>query len=65
MNVARAIIADILILAPVATGIVGLLQPHSEFPFLLVAIAAGVGIFVLFSQSWTLPLHSITKADDA
>ncbi|MGZ3663534.1 MAG: hypothetical protein ACXVDA_03485 [Ktedonobacterales bacterium] len=65
MNVVRAVLADILVPAPVAAGIVGLLQPHSEFPFVLLAIAGGVGIILLFSQSWSLVLNSITNADDA
>ncbi len=54
MNVTRPVLSDILVPAPVAAGIVGLLQPDSVFPFLLLAIAAGVGLFVLFSQSWSL-----------
>jgi hypothetical protein len=65
MSVARAVVADFLVPAPLLAGIVGLLQPHSEFPFLLVAIMAGVGLFLLFAQSWTLVLHSITSADAA
>jgi hypothetical protein len=64
MNVARVVLSDVLMLAPLLAGIVGLLQPHSEFPFLLLAIAAGVGLFFLFSQSWTLVLHSTLNADD-
>jgi hypothetical protein len=64
LSVARAVIGDILLLTPIAAGFVGLLQPHSGVPFLLLAIAAGVGLFVLFSQSWTLVLHGvINKAD--
>jgi hypothetical protein len=65
MNVARAILSDILVPTPVAAGIVGLLRPDSEFPFLLLAIAASVGLFVLFSQSWSLVLHSIGNTDDS
>jgi hypothetical protein len=65
MNVTRAVLADLLMLAPLLAGIVGLLQPHSGFPFLLLAIAAGVGLFFLFSQSWALVLHSIINDDDA
>ncbi len=65
MNVARAILSDILVPTPVAAGIMGLLQPDSEFPFMLLAIAAGVGLFVLFSQSWSLVLHSIGNVDDS
>ena len=65
MNIARAILSDILIPTPVAAGIVGLLRPDSEFPFMLLAIAAGVGLFVLFSQSWSLVLHSIGNVDDS
>jgi hypothetical protein len=65
VSVARTALSDILVPAPLLAGIIGLLQPHSEFPFLLLAIAAGVGLFFLFSQSWTLVLHSIMNADDA
>ena len=53
MNVTRAVLADLLVPAPVLAGLMGLLQPESAFPFLLLAIAAGVGLFVFFSQSWT------------
>ena len=59
MSVTRAVVADFLVPAPLLAGIVGLLQPHSEFPFLLIAIMAGVGLFLLFAQSWTLMLHSL------
>jgi hypothetical protein len=65
MNVARAVLSDILVPTPVAAGIVGLLRPDSEFPFMLLAIAAGVGLFVLFSQSWSLVLHSIGNGGDS
>jgi hypothetical protein len=65
MNVARAVLADVLLPVPLLAGIVGLLQPQAEFPILLLAIAAGAGLFLLFSQSWTLVLHSITSADEA
>jgi hypothetical protein len=50
--------------APLLAGIVGLLQPHSAFPYILVAIAAGVALFLLFFQSWTLALHSVLSADE-
>jgi hypothetical protein len=65
MNVARAVLADLLVPAPVIAGLVGLLQPQSEFPFLLLAVAAGAGLFVLFSQSWTLVLRSVTNVPDS
>ena len=65
MNVTRAVLADLLVPAPVLAGLLGLLQPESAFPFLRLAIAAGVGLFVLFSQSWTLVLHSITNVPDS
>ncbi|HEY7832726.1 MAG TPA: hypothetical protein VIG30_04070 [Ktedonobacterales bacterium] len=65
MNVALVILADLLMPAPLLAGIVGLLQPHAAFPFLLLAVAAGVGLFLLFFQSWTLVLHSVLGADDA
>ena len=64
MNVALVVLADLLMPAPLLAGIVGLLQPHSTFPFLLLAIAAGVGLFLLFFQSWTLVLHSVLSADE-
>ena len=60
LSVPRAVLGDILLLTPIAAGAVGLLQPHSETPFLLVAIAGGAGLFVLFSQSWALVLHGVT-----
>lgn len=65
LNVARSVFGDILILTPLLAGVVGLLQPASEFPFLLLAIAGCVGLFVLFSQSWTLVMHSVASARDA
>lgn len=65
MNVALVVLADLLIPAPLLAGIVGLLQPQSAFPFLLLAITAGVGLFLLFFQSWTLVLHSALSADEA
>jgi hypothetical protein len=37
MNVALVVLADLLIPAPLLAGIVGLLQPHSVFPFILLA----------------------------
>ena len=58
MNVALVILADLLVPVPLVAGIIGLLQPHSDIPFLLLAITAGVGLFMLFFQSWTLVLHS-------
>jgi hypothetical protein len=65
MNLAQVVLADILIPIPFLAGIVGLLQPHSEAPFLLLAITASVALFVLFFQSWTLVLHSVLGADAA
>lgn len=65
VSVARVVIADLIMPTPIVAGLVGLLQPASEFPFLLLAIAAGAGLFVLFFQSWTLVLHSITNVSDA
>ena len=66
MNVALVVLADLLMPAPLLAGMVGLLQPHSALPFLLLAITAGVGLFVLFFQSWTFVLHSVlSAADDA
>jgi len=65
INIARAVLGDLLVLTPVVAGIVGLLWPDSAFPFLLLAIAASVGLFVLFFQSCTLVLHSVSGADEA
>ncbi|WIG58027.1 MAG: hypothetical protein OJF49_000772 [Ktedonobacterales bacterium] len=65
MNIALVVLADLLIPAPLLAGIVGLLRPQSAFPFLLLAITAGVGLFLLFFQSWTLVLHSALSADEA
>jgi hypothetical protein len=65
MNVVLVVFADLLIPAPLLAGLVGLLRPQSAFPFLLLAIAAGVGLFLLFFQSWTLVLHSVLDADEA
>lgn len=59
VSLPRVILGDILLLTPIAAGSVGLLQPDSEVPFLLVAIAVGSGLFVLFSQSWALVLHGV------
>ncbi|MGZ3584011.1 MAG: hypothetical protein ACXWP6_15270 [Ktedonobacterales bacterium] len=64
-SVVRVILGEVLLLAPLLAGIVGLLQPYSEFPFVLLAIAAGVGLLLLFSQSWMLVLHSIIHADNS
>lgn len=60
VSLPRVILGDFLLLTPIAAGAVGLLQPHSEAPFLVVAIAVGAGLFVLFSQSWALVLHGVT-----
>lgn len=64
-NVVLVVLADLLMPAPLLAGIVGLLRPHSAFPFALLAITAGVGLFLLFFQSWTLVMHSVLSADDA
>lgn len=63
MNVALVLLADLLMPAPLVAGMVGLLQPQSAFPFLLLAIAAGMGLFLLFFQSWTLVLHSVLSTE--
>jgi modulator of FtsH protease len=63
MSVALVVLGDLLLPAPLLAGIVGLLQPHSAFPYILLAIAAGVALFLLFFQSWTLVLHSVPNAD--
>jgi modulator of FtsH protease len=64
MSVAFVVLGDLLLPAPLLAGMVGLLQPHSTFPFILVAIAAGVALFLLFFQSWSLVLHSVISADE-
>jgi modulator of FtsH protease len=63
-SILLVIIGDLLAFAPIPAGIVGLLKPDSDVPFVILAIAAGVGILVLFAQSWTLVLHSITNETD-
>jgi modulator of FtsH protease len=63
--VALVVLGDLLLPAPLLAGIVGLLQPHSAFPYILLAIAAGMALFLLFFQSWTLVLHSVLSADEA
>jgi modulator of FtsH protease len=64
MNVALVVLADLVIPVPLLAGIVGLLQPRSAWPFLLLAISSAVGLFILFFQSWTLVLHSALSADE-
>jgi hypothetical protein len=63
MNVVLMVLGDLLMPAPLLAGIVGLLQPHSDLPFLVLAITASVGLFLLFFQAWTLVLHSVLSAD--
>ena len=65
MHVALVVVGDLLLPAPLLAGMVGLLQPHSAFPFILLAIAAGVALFLLFFQSRTLVLRSVLSADEA
>jgi hypothetical protein len=65
MNVALVVLGDLLLPTPLLAGLVGLHQPHSSVPFILLAIAAGVALFLLFFQSWTLVLHSVLSADEA
>lgn len=65
MNLALVALADLLMPAPALAGVVGLAQPHTAFPFILLALTAGVGLFLLFFQSWTLVLHSVLSEDDA
>jgi hypothetical protein len=63
MNVARAVLSDILVLTPIVAGLVELLQPGAELPFVLLALASGVGLFVLFGTSWTLVMHSVNTTE--
>lgn len=63
-SILLVIIGGLLAFAPTPAGIAGLLKPDSDVPFVILAIAAGVGILVLFAQSWTLVLHSITNETD-
>jgi hypothetical protein len=65
MWVALVVLGDLLLPAPLLAGMVGLLQPQSALPFILLAIAAGVALFLLFFQSWTLVLHSVLSAAEA
>lgn len=63
LNRARVVVGDAVLLAPVLAGVTGLLLPASPLPFVVVAVATSVALFVLFSQSWTLVLHSILDSD--
>lgn len=65
LNIARVVLGDLLMPVPIIAGCAGILLPRSEIPFVLLAVAASMGLFLLFSQSWTLVLHSIIKADEA
>ena len=65
VSIALVVLGDLLALAPIPAGIAGLLQPHSELPFVLSAIVAGFGMLILFAQSWTLVLHSVTSVSDS
>jgi len=42
---------------------VGLLQPHSAFHYLLLAMTAGVALFLFSFQFWTLAPHTVLSAD--
>ncbi len=63
LNRARVVVGDAVLLAPIVAGVTGLLLPTSPLPFMVVAVAASVALFVLFSQSWTLMLHGILDSD--
>ncbi len=65
INVMRAVLGDLLAPAAVIAGFIGLLQPASEIPFTLLAVASCLGLFLLFSQSWTLVLHSVISPDES
>lgn len=64
LNRVRVVVGDAALLAPVVAGVTGLLLPTSPLPFMVVAVAASVALFVLFSQSWTLMIHGILDPDD-
>lgn len=64
-NIVLVVLGDVLAIAPIPAGIVGLLRPDSELPFVLSAITAGFGMLVLFAQSWTLVLHSVADTPDS
>lgn len=64
-SIVLVVLGDILAIAPIPAGIAGLLRPDSELPFALSAITAGFGMLVLFAQSWTLVLHSVTDTTDS
>jgi hypothetical protein len=64
MSIVLVVLGDMLALAPLPAGIAGSLQPDSELPFVVLAIAADAGILVLFAQSWTLVLHSVTNISE-
>lgn len=59
MSVVRVVVGDLLVPTPIVAGFIGFLEPASELPFVLLAISACLGLFLLFSQSWTLVLHSV------
>jgi hypothetical protein len=59
----RTALGNPLLLVPVVAGVMGLQQPASSLPFVLIAVATTSGLFVLFSQSWSLVLHSIPASD--
>jgi hypothetical protein len=63
LNRARVVVGDAVLLAPVVAGVTGLLLPASPLPFMVVAVGTSVALFVLFSQSWTLVLHTILDSD--
>lgn len=64
VNIVLIVLGDMLAVAPLPAGIAGLLLPDSEIPFVLLAIAAGAGLLVLFAQSWTLVAHSVANVPD-
>jgi hypothetical protein len=60
LRVVRALLGDVLILAPVPAGFLGFLSPDSQYPFEIIAAAATLGILILFAQSWELVVLSVT-----
>ncbi|MDE3230595.1 MAG: hypothetical protein KGO05_12015 [Chloroflexota bacterium] len=64
VNVALVLIADLVIPAPLVAGAIGLWRPQSAIPFLVLAVASGIALFMLFFQSWSLVLHSVLSEED-
>ena len=63
LNRMRVALGDPILLTPLIAGVTGLLRPASPLPFVLVAVATGFGLVVLFSQAWALVLYGVRDSD--